>query len=175
MSQFTNDSYRHTAEDAEPASGAVSGTREIPAWAVSLAVHVVLLLMLRSIIYVTAGPDTDNLITSVADEFDESDYKFDVTVADMVGNDSEVNTLTASQAASQVVNQNQQEQINRELEEELLEVEAPPVNEITQPSAADMTSVVETTGTSEKTGGVEGSIDRMTYEVIESFFDEFRD
>ena len=73
------------------------------------------------------------------------------------------------------MNQNQQEQINRELEEELLEVEAPPVNEITQPSAADMTSVVETTGTSEKTGGVEGSIDRMTYEVIESFFDEFRD
>ncbi len=166
MSDFTSDSYRHTTDDA--ASASVSGTREIPAWAVSLAVHVVVLLALRSIIYVTAGPETDNLITSVVDEFDERDYKFDVTVQDLVGNASEANTLTSSQAAAQVVNQNQQDQIKRELEEDLLEIEAPPINEVTQPPAADLTSVVETTGTSEKTGGVEGSIDRMTYEVINS-------
>lgn len=168
MSDFTGDSYRHTTDESEQVLASVSGSREIPAWAVSLAVHIVLLLMLRSIIYVTAGPDSDNLITSVVDELDERDYKFDVTVQDMVGNASEANTLTSSQAAAQVVNQNQQDQIKRELEEELLEIEAPPINEITQPSAADMTSVVETTGTSEKTGGVEGSIDRMTYEVINS-------
>jgi hypothetical protein len=166
VSDFTSDSYRHTTDDATSAS--VSGTREIPAWAVSLAVHVVVLLGLSRIIYITAGPETDNLITSVVDEFDDRDYKFDVTVQDMVGNASEVNTLTSSQAAAKVMNQNQQDQIKRELEEELLEVEAPPINELTQPSAADLTSVVETTGTSEKTGGVEGSIDRMTFEVINS-------
>lgn len=166
MSDFTSDSYRHTTDDAVSAS--VSGTREIPAWAVSLAVHVVVLLGLSRIIYITAGPETDNLITSVVDELDERDYKFDVTVQDLVGNASEANTLTSSQAAAQVVNQNQQDQIKRELEEDLLEIEAPPINEVTQPPAADLTSVVETTGTSEKTGGVEGSIDRMTYEVINS-------
>ena len=168
MSDFTSDSYRNISDDAELASASVSGTREIPAWAVSLAVHIVVLLMLRSIIYVAAGPETDNLITSVVDEFDERDYKFDVTVADLVGNASEANTLTSSQAAAQVMNQNQQDQIKRELEEDLLEIEAPPINEVMQPPAADLTSVVETTGTSEKTGGVEGSIDRMTYEVINS-------
>ncbi|MFT5322922.1 MAG: hypothetical protein ACI8P0_000767 [Planctomycetaceae bacterium] len=168
MSDFTSDSYRHTADDAELNSAAVSGTREIPAWAVSLVVHVVVLLLLSNIIYVTAGPDTDNLISSVVDELDERDYKFDVTVADMVGNASEANTLTSSQAASQVLNQNQQEEIKRELEEELLEIEAPPINDVMQPPSADLTSVVETTGTSEKAGGVEGSIDRMTYEVINS-------
>ena len=87
MSDFTSDSYRHTTDDA--ASASVSGTREIPAWAVSLAVHVVVLLGLSRIIYITAGPETDNLITSVVDEFDDRDYKFDVTVQDMVGNASE--------------------------------------------------------------------------------------
>jgi hypothetical protein len=168
VSDFTSDSYRHTTDESEQLVASVSGTREIPAWAVSLAVHIVVLLMLSSIIYETAGPDSDNLITSIVDELDERDYKFDVTVQDMVGNSSEANTLTSSQAAAQVVNQNQQDQIERELEEELLEIEAPPINEITQPPAADMTSVVQTTGTSEKTGGVEGSIDRMTYEVINS-------
>ncbi|MGZ0174194.1 MAG: hypothetical protein ACKVHE_32210, partial [Planctomycetales bacterium] len=109
MSDFTSDSYRNISDDAELASASVSGTREIPAWAVSLAVHIVVLLMLRSIIYVAAGPETDNLITSVVDEFDERDYKFDVTVADLVGNASEANTLTSSQAAAQVMNQNQQD------------------------------------------------------------------
>jgi len=168
VSDFTSDSYRQSADEAVPNAATVSGTREIPAWAISLAVHIVVLLMLRSIIYVATGPETDNLITSVVDEFDERDYKFDVTVQDMVGNSSEANTLTSSQAAAQVVNQNQQDQIKRELEEDILEIEAPPINEITQPPAADLTSVVETTGTSEKTGGVEGSIDRMTYEVINS-------
>jgi hypothetical protein len=167
VSDFTSDSYRHTADDAELNSAAVSGTREIPAWAVSLAVHVVVLLLLSNIIYVTAGPDADNLISSVVDELDERDYKFD-PVADMVGNASEANTLTSSKAASKVMNQNQQEEILRELEEDNLEVEAPPINEVMQPPSADLTSVVETTGTSEKTGGVEGSIDRMTYEVINS-------
>lgn len=166
MSDFTSDSYRHVTDEA--ASASVSGTREIPAWAVSLGVHVAVLLMLSSITYITNGPDTDNLITSVVDEFDESDYKFDVTVQDMVGNASDANTLTSSQAAAEVVNQNQQEEIERQLEEELLEIEAPPINELTQPPAADLTSVVETTGSSEKTGGVEGSIDRMTFEVINS-------
>lgn len=164
----SSDSYRNAAVEAVQDTGAISGTREIPAWAVSLAVHVVILLMLRSIVYVTSGPDSENLISSVIDEFDERDYKFDVTVTDMVGNASDANTLTTSQAAANVVNQNQQDEVQRELEEELLEVEAPPVNEVMQPPAADMTSVVETTGTSEKTGGVEGSLDRMTYEVMNS-------
>lgn len=168
MSKLNSDSYRHATDEALHGSASVSGTREIPAWAVSLAVHVVVLLMLRSIIYVTAGPDTDNLITSVVDEFDERDYKMDPTVTDIVGNSSDANTLTSSQAAAQVVNSNQQDQIKRELEEDLLLVEAPPINEVTQPPAADLASVVETTGSSEKTGGVEGSIDRITYEVMNS-------
>ena len=77
MSDFTSDSYRHTADDAELNSAAVSGTREIPAWAVSLVVHVVVLLLLSNIIYVTAGPDTDNLISSVVDELDERDYRLE--------------------------------------------------------------------------------------------------
>jgi hypothetical protein len=162
----SNQNFRYV--DSDDDGGALSGVREIPAWAVSLGAHVLILFFLSSITYVTNRPNPDNLLTSVVDEFDEQDYKFDVTVTDMVGNQSDANTLSASQAAAQVVSRNPQEKMQEQLEEELLIPEAPPLNEIIQPAQADMAKMIETTGTSEKTGGVEGSLDRMTYEIMNS-------
>lgn len=150
----------------------MSGAREIPAWLVSLGVHVGVLFVLSGFTYVTGPLEEDDVITSIVDEFDEREYKFDVTVSDVVGNDSEVNSLSASQAAAKVVNQtNPQDQMQQELQEDILIPEAPPVNDIAQPPAADLASVIETTGATEKTGGVEGSLDRMTFEIINSLRD----
>jgi len=164
VSSLSSSSFRYTNE--VPESGGLPGAREIPAWAISLGVHVLVLLALSMITHVTVGPGVDNLITSEMDEeFDEREYKFDVTVTDLVGNSSDVNTLAASSAAAEVVNQNPQEEMQRQLEEELLVPEAPPVNDLVQPPAADLASVIETTGTSEKVGGTEGSLDRITYEI----------
>lgn len=160
MSQF-----RYT--DADVDSGPLSATREVPAWAVSLGAHIAVLFLLSTFTYVTGDQTPDNLITSVVDEFDEKDYKFAVTVTDLVGNNSDANTLTSSQAAAKVVS-TPVEDMQRQLEEDILIPDAPPVNEIVQPAAADMASVIETTGSSEKVGGVEGSLDRMTYEIINS-------
>lgn len=160
MSQF-----RYT-EDLD--SGPISGTKEVPAWAVSLGAHVAVLFMLSTLTHVVGNQGPDNLITSIVEDFDEKDYKFDVTVTDLVGNASDANTLTSSQAAAEVVNSNPQDQMQRQLEEDILVPDAPPINDIVQPAAADMASVVETTGSSEKVGGVEGSLDRMTYEIMNS-------
>ncbi len=157
--------------DADIDDGPISGTREVPAWAVSLGAHVAVLFLLSTFTYVTGNQNPDNVITSIVEEFDDKDYKFDVTVTDLVGNASDANTLTSSQAAAEVVNSNPADQMQRQLEEDILVPDAPPVNEILQPAAADMASVVETTGSSEKVGGVEGSLDRMTYEIMNSLKD----
>lgn len=163
------DSYRYTDHEAASDHGSVSGAREIPAWAISLGVHIVVLMMLGSVTYVTGSMDDDSDLTSLLEEYDERDYKFEnAIVQDIVGNASDANTLTASQAAAQVVNRNPQEVMQRELEEEILTVETPPVNDIVQPPEADLARIVETSGTSDKVGGVEGSIDRMTYEIQNS-------
>lgn len=161
------DSYRLSdAVDAPAAAG--GGAREIPSWAISLAVHFGVLAMLGSVTYVTAEQDHDAAISSVVEELDEREYKFDVTVSDIVGNDSTVNTLAASQAAARVVQRDPSKQMEQKLDSEILVPDTPPVNDFTQPPEADLTSVVETSGTSEKTGGVEGSLDRMTFEIMNS-------
>ena len=166
MSQVQSDNYRYT-DEALVESG-VSRAREIPAWLVSLGVHGLFLLALSGITYVSGQLEQETVITSIVDEYDEREYKFDVTEADMVGNDSEVNTLSASRAAAQVVNQSPQDQMQQELQEDILIPESPPLNEISQPPAAELTSMIETTGATEKTGGVEGSLDRMTFEIMNS-------
>jgi hypothetical protein len=157
-------------DDADIDAGPISGTREVPAWAVSLVAHAAVLFLLSTSTYVIGNQNGDDVITSIA-VVDDKDYKFDVIVTDIVGNSSDVNTLTSSQAAAQVVNSNPIDQMQRQLEEDILVPDAPPVNEILQPAAADMASVVETTGSSEKVGGVEGSLDRMTYEIMNSLKD----
>ena len=164
-----SDSYRFTDHEVSLEHGSVSGAREIPAWALSLGVHIVVLMMLGSITYVTGAIDDDTDLTSLLEEYDERDYKFEnAIVQDIVGNASDANTLSASQAAAQVINKNPQEVMQRELEEEILTVESPPINDIVQPPEADLARIVETSGTSDKVGGVEGSIDRMTYEIQNS-------
>lgn len=152
-------------------SGHHSAAREVPAWAVSLGAHIAVLALLSTFTYVTGSQTPDSEIDSFMEELDDRDYKFDVTVTDMVGNNSDANTLTSSKAAARVVNNNPVEQMQRQLEEDILVPDAPPVNEILQPASADMASVIETTGSSEKVGGVEGSLDRMTYEIINSLKD----
>ena len=149
-------------------SGQHSAAREVPAWAVSLAAHVAVLGLLYTITFEIGDRSQDNVIDSFVEDINEKDYKFDVTVTDMVGNDSDANTMTSSRAAAQVVNANPSERMQRELDESLPDVEAPAVNHIEKPSSAEMASVVETTGSSEKVGGVEGSLDRMTYEIVNS-------
>ncbi len=157
-----------TSEAIAESGTAISGVREIPAWALSLGVHAGVLFLLASITYVSDKVDLESQITSVVDDIDEREYKFDVTVEDMVGNASEVNTLAESRAASEVMRSDPQDSMQRELEEEILTVDAPPVAEVFEPPAADLTDIIETTGTTEKTGGVEGSIDRMTLEIRNS-------
>jgi hypothetical protein len=162
-----SDNYRLSDAVDTPAA-ATGGAREIPSWAISLLAHIGVLALMGSITYVTADQEDDTLITSVTEEYDEREYKFDVTVADVVGNDSTVNTLAASQAAAKVVQRDPSEQMEQQLDSNVLVPEAPPINDISQPPEADLTSVVETSGASEKTGGVEGSLDRMTFEIMNS-------
>jgi hypothetical protein len=165
VSRVSSDNYRYIDEPLTEAG--LSSTREIPAWLVSLGVHVGVLFVLSGFTYVSGQLEEDDIITSVVDEYDEREYKFDATVSDMVGNDSDVNSLSASQAAAKSLSQTPQE-VRDQLQEDILVPEAPQQTDLAQPAEAELTSVIETTGATEKTGGVEGSLDRMTFEIMNS-------
>ncbi|MGH7201544.1 MAG: vWA domain-containing protein, partial [Planctomycetaceae bacterium] len=154
-----------------PAAGAstVLRGREIPAWLVSLGVHLALLLLFASMTRVTFVDRPQMITSSRIEEIRELDtFKFDATVMDAVGNDSTVNTLSPSVAAATQIGPKPQEQFERQLESELLTVDVPQTNPIEIPHQANLVEQFDATGTTEHTGGVEGAIDRLTFEIAGS-------
>ncbi|MCA8986163.1 MAG: VWA domain-containing protein [Planctomycetaceae bacterium] len=146
--------------------------QEAPAWAVSLGIHTVLLLLMASITYVVQDPTRHLLVDSSLDDPIDEQYLFDATVADQLGTESNFDTLAASLAATQDPTQAEKDPVQEKLEEELLEVEVPNVETVMRPSDAELVEAVEVTGQTEHTGGVEGAMDRLTMEIAASLKDK---
>jgi hypothetical protein len=139
---------------------------DLSAWSVSLLAHGAILLVL-SLIYFDVDQHVTTLIDSAFEEIDPAQYKFDSTVVDQVGNDSSVNSLSASQAAATAVGKDPQDELESKVDESL-KVDVPVTDEIVQPAKEEMLAPVQTTGSSEQVGGVEGAIDRMAFEIANS-------
>jgi hypothetical protein len=143
-----------------------SSLQDGPAWAVSLGVHVLVLFILASITHLTIT-EQDPSITSVIEEMEPDAYKFDATVVDQVGSDSDVNQLSPSQAAATHLGPDPQKQMENRLLEEV-NIKEPMTTVIPQPNEAELLADVDTTGSTEHTGGVEGAMDRLTLEIASS-------
>ncbi len=145
--------------------------KETPAWAVSLGVHAIILMLMASITFVAQSPNNQLLLSSVIDEaVDEEQFLFDATVSDQVGTDSNFDTLSPSLATT-VTPEDPQEQIDQQLEEENLEVEVPTTELVASPSDAELVESVEVAGQTEHPGGVAGAMDRLTFELASSLSD----
>lgn len=139
----------------------------LTACAVSLGLHVVLLASL-SVIKFAQKLEVFTSISSVMD--DESEAlrpKFDTTMSDQVGNDSDINTFTASQEASTVLSKDPQQEIDKSVEANL-DVPAPNTDQLPQPSKTNVLATVSTSGATEHAGGVEGAVDRLAWEIANS-------
>ncbi|RMG38059.1 MAG: VWA domain-containing protein [Planctomycetota bacterium] len=145
-----------------------STAREVPAWAISLIVHALLLLLLASITQVINRDSfREPIVSEMLDEFDEQ-YKFDTVVVEDLGNDSDVNTISPSQLAATVVKTDPVERMERHIEETVIEAPAIPTSEVVTPNEAEFADVVDVRGATEEPGGVEGAIDRLTLEIAQS-------
>lgn len=152
--------------EMETDGGWLPAGKDISVWGISLAAHVLVLLLLGTIHYeVISGRIPD--ITSVLEDIDPTEYKFDNTVVDQIGSDSAINTLAASQEAAQQVGAEPQEQIQEKLDENF-KAEVPVTDDIVKPAESELLAAVETKGTNEVTGGVEGAIDRLAWEIANS-------
>ena len=147
--------------------------RDAPAWAVSLAIHAVILMAMASITYVVQGPDPDLMLSSTIDqEMDESQFLFDATVADQLGTNANFDTMSASLSVTQDPTVETENPVEEQLQEELLEVNAPTTEMVAQPSDSELVESVEVAGQTEHTGGVEGAMDRLTFEIATSLNDK---
>ncbi len=152
-----------------------------PAWLTSVGLHLLLLMSLW-FIKVSADQADDLLINSAIQKpdplhLDTDAFQIDTVVVDQVGNDSPLNTLdpTAGTAADAAQSSSERilekhEAVQRQLEETVLQVDIPTTNSAVAiaPADSELATRVDVTGTTEHAGGVEGAIDRLTFEIASS-------
>lgn len=162
-------SLRRTNDDVELTNegGFLAGKKEIPAWALSLVLHLAVLFVLFSITYST-GVNQNTIITSAIDDIDPDTYKFDASVEDMIGSGADANMIGSTQAAAEVVAKDPRKEVEKPFEM-LTNLQVPETTSMPQISQAEMRADLDNPiGANEVVGGVEGAIDRLTMEIAAS-------
>lgn len=144
--------------------------RSLPAWTVSLAFHLLLLLFLWQLHWQVFS-ERNPVITSVIEhELQPDDFKFDTTVVDQVGAelDAERSDSLLEAASAARVKPAPEPKIEQPVEGRLLTVSAPSSAVLLPPDDTGLVDRIDAVGTTEHAGGVEGAIDRLTYEIATS-------
>jgi hypothetical protein len=111
-------------------------------------------------------------------EYVEETYKFDATVTDQVvgvGHFSETGSLqlspalaVAGAAAGPTNGPIATHRVSEQLTGRLPQVQLPPTVQVPLPNTAELVEYVDLRGMTEHAGGVEGAMDRLTYEIANS-------
>ncbi|ADG66713.1 conserved hypothetical protein [Planctopirus limnophila DSM 3776] len=141
--------------------------KESGAWTVSLALHVVVLFCFSLITFSETIREQLMITSEIQDIPQEAEFKFDVAVSDVMGNDSNFNMLGASQQASVAMGQKSEEEFKEQLEDPF-KPELPATEAIVEPPRTELTQAINAQGATEHPGGVEGAVDRMAFEIAAS-------
>ena len=134
---------------------------------ISFGLHLVVLASL-GLIKFAEKLEVSTMISTILDEEDDPmRHKFDTSMTDQIGNDSEINTFTASQEAATVLSKDTQAEIEKSVDSNL-DVPTPITDDLPQPARSDVLASVATSGATEHAGGVEGAIDRLSWELANS-------
>jgi len=142
--------------------------REMPAWAVSLLIHLSILFILASITRITIFEQDFSVTSTQVEDLESEEYKIDSTVVDQVGSDSDINIAGPSLAAAQRTGLETHRELQEKLDEKLLALHIPVVDAMPTPSEAELVEVFDAVGLTEHTGGTSGAIDRLTQEIAAS-------
>ncbi len=148
--------------------------RDVMAVGTSVAVHAITLIVLACLHFEVLS-HSDQTVNSILTEDIAQQFKFeDVVQSDQIGNDGALNAPGSPQdsggAGGRVLDTNPETQVQKDTEATLV-LAAPVVgvSDIPQPSSkAELGSVVQTRGTTEHAGGVEGAVDRLAWEIANS-------
>jgi hypothetical protein len=142
---------------------------EMPAWGISLLLHLSIVLLLASVGLVTnvLEPDVPLQSEIIPEEILPEEFAI-AQNAEVLGSDSHLNVPGPSLAlAQQEGDLNHREEIQR-LEEKLINPAVPEFESLPTPNEAELLETIDLTGTTEFAGGTEGAIDRITQEIAAS-------
>ncbi len=158
-----------TAEGLETTSGRRWLT-QLPAWAASLVVHVLVLLMLGMYSF-RSSPIGESILVTSAFEMPPppENYEFELSPTPDIGAEADTTLVGGETLSAQAVQQTAPEQVlEQRLAEDLVEISIP-VSEVALPERVeDLTQSVSVRGRTDRPGGVEGAMDRLTFEIATS-------
>lgn len=154
--------------DAE-SSALWDALHDMPAWAISLLVHVGILVVMASVTFVTVIEPELALISEIEpEEIRQEEFVIDSEPTEQLGSKSDLNIVGPSMAAAQHQGvENHREEVSR-LEEQIINPDIPVVETFLNPNEAQILEPIDLTGTTEHAGGTEGAIDRITQEIAAS-------
>ncbi len=155
-----------SAPEEEVAGGALLDA--VPAWAVSLLVHIGIIIIVAMISLPEIAMPEFNLTSSVeTEEVQQAEYVIDTEPSESLGTKSDLNIASPSAAMAQETGlDNHREEVAR--------IENVVVNARVQyetmatPNEAEMVENIDLTGTTEHAGGTDGAVDRITLEIASS-------
>jgi hypothetical protein len=147
-----------------------------PAWVISLGVHVVLLLILSLGVYSQPAEVFESALTTDMTELEEQEPVVSEAVeTEKIGTDSDLNVAGVSSsgtgsASALVAGISAQTAFEQQVEEQLSPVEIVVADSVELPAQDELVGKVNKIGAAatENTGGTEGAIDRLTYELLQS-------
>lgn len=156
-------------DDADLDGGVWDILYDMPAWGISLVVHVGIIIVLMSLTYaIETQVEVELTSAIVPEEIRQEEYVIDTEVTEEIGSKSQLNIAGPSMAAAQHSgfdnHKEQQERIDETLLDPRVQVpDTPPI-----PSEAELQETIDLTGTTEHAGGTEGAIDRIVQEIATS-------
>lgn len=165
--------------DSQAGSGILpTAVKDAPPWMLSLLVHGSILGALALIVpAVTQEMKPPQMISSVIEEAapleQEPEYRFDMANVEQLGDSTESGGIGPSLAAASVaapaqLPRVQQQRVSQQIAERLPEISIQGGTPVPVPAEAFLTTTVATQGMTEHAGGVEGAIDRITFEIASS-------
>lgn len=162
-----SDGSSHPAPEA--GSGLWDILHDMPAWGISLMVHLGILVGLMSITWVIENQVDFELTSTIEpEEVKEEEYVISTEVTEDIGSSSDLNILGPSMAAAQDAGFDNHREEQDQIEDQLIDPRVKMIEPMMSPNEADLMEVIDLTGTTEHAGGTAGAIDRLTQEIADS-------
>ncbi len=147
---------------------AFASAREVPAWAVSLAIHVGLFIALGTYM-LPEVISNDILISTIVEDVTTEEFKFEEVSVEALGNDSDMNTAEASLETAAHAGIDMKQELQPPPPEEMLPpIAKPPEAEFPEPHESELLEEVDRKGSTEHPGGIPGAMDRIALEIAAS-------
>ena len=157
------------ADAALEEAGVSSIFDAVPAWGMSLLVHIAIIVVVAMISLPEIILPEFNLTSTVEiEELQQVEYVLDTEPSEALGSKSDLNIASPSAAVAQDRGlDNHREEVQR-LENKVVDPKIQLTEAMATPSEAEMLENIDLTGTTEHAGGTDGAVDRITLEIASS-------